>query len=178
MHPSFGCTVLSHSIVVIAAPNIPTINTAARLSGANGTISWDPITPENARGFLTSIQLAYEASERTGMDECPSLDVSKHVVTFTDNLYQISTYSIPDLTPDEEYCVAIRASTSVGPSDYSQPIRMSCELPSTQKNSHSHILCFLSFFAVAMSTRFQVRFTLPEEAECKDFIVSSCVCLF
>lgn len=126
-----SCMLLHSSKMLFAAPNVPAINTVARLSGPNGIISWNSITPANARGFLTSIELAYEPSERTGSNECPSLDSSKHVVSFRDdmfNLYEISSYSIPDLIPDEEYCVAIQASTSAGSSGYSGPTRMSCEL--------------------------------------------------
>lgn len=64
---------------------------------------------------------------RTGGDECPSLASSKNVVTFTEDLYNISEYSISDLEPDEEYCVAIQASTREGSSGYADPFRMSCE---------------------------------------------------
>lgn len=94
----------------------------------NGTISWNAITPTEARGFLTNITLIYENAPRTGNDECPiNTQFAKHKVNFTENLYDVITYSIPNLEPDEEYCVAIQASTSAGSSGYTQPIRMSCE---------------------------------------------------
>jgi hypothetical protein len=117
---------LKHSF---AAPLVPSVTAVARLSGANGIIGWDSITPEKARGFLTTIQVAYETSDRGESDACPMLTAAKEVVTFNDtyDLNEISTYSIPDLIPDKEYCFAVQASTSAGPSGYSSPIRMTCK---------------------------------------------------
>ena len=129
-----------HHLSSPKAPVRPTINGVVRLAGDNGTISWDPITPENARGFLTSVTLAYEEVPRTGNDQCPPLDSAK-TKTFTENLYEISSYSIANLTANQEYCVALQASTIAGSSGYTEPLRLSCEL----KSVSTHCLTLLPF---------------------------------
>ena len=107
---------------------MPRITGVIRRNGTTAVISWDPISYTSAKGHLTEIDLIYGLSTR---GDCSDLDITKSpdiTLTVDDDLYNISSRSIDSLLQaNNEYCVAIRASTAVGPSAYSRPDKVICK---------------------------------------------------
>lgn len=126
------------------APLTPNVDGLVRLSGVNGFVHWDQITLEHARGYLTSIELAYQNVPRIEEDGCNLSSSPDRVVVFTSpdyDLYNLSSYQLTNLKPNEEYCVSIRANTSAGGSNYTRGLRLSCEFDMTC----SCVVMWLSF---------------------------------
>ncbi len=93
-------------------------------------ITLQPISPDDAHGYLTRVEVAYkEATSRD--DDCsgfnPSEVDSNSVLVIEDNLDD-SEYSLPGLDAGNQYCVAVRASTALGSSDYSDTFKITREL--------------------------------------------------
>ena len=98
-----------------------------RVSGSLGSVHWIPLTPDEARGLLTSLEIAYKPAGEMGLN-CSSYGFidSKKVIQ-RENLFEHSTAIITSLNRNYEYCVAIQASTSAGASGFSNPIKLPCK---------------------------------------------------
>ena len=86
------------------APPISPSNIKVDKMGSKMSVSWDPLTPEQARGFVTSYTIAYakEGGSR-------KRQILEKVVPGTEN----STV-IEGLDPNQDYSVSIRANTKAG----------------------------------------------------------------
>ena len=82
-------------------------------SGTKLRISWDPLTPEQARGFITN----YTVSYRKKSEESRKRQILEKIVHSNEN----STI-IEDLDPNQEYSVSVRADTVAGSGKLSEPV--------------------------------------------------------
>ena len=114
---------------ISSAPVKPRVTSAPRVDGQNAQISWEPITEDDAHGYLTSIEIAY-CPKRSENDDCENFDPTTlgdvTVIRNEQNLGS-SVYNLTGLRADLEYCVAVRASTASGSSEYSNPTRITRE---------------------------------------------------
>ena len=118
---------------VYTVPDVPTLWSVNRLSEQNAIISWMPLTLAQARGFLTSLEIAYEP---TNGSDCSSHIMNSssdgEVVVVRQNLtFEQSTADMTGLEPNCEYCVAIQVSTSGGDSGFSNSLKLPCKSDST-----------------------------------------------
>lgn len=109
---------------------MPNITALARLSGTDAIVTWEPYTLDTAKGFLTKVELAYQSVPVTTRD-CPAFNNQK-VITINVNQ---SAYNFNDLQAEKEYCVAVRASTAIGSSEYSVRRKLPCELKVMKKGA-------------------------------------------
>ena len=111
-------------------PAVPTLTSISRHSGLSARISWIPLTHDDARGFLTSLEIAYKpVSDTTGTLDCSNIDFMESETVFVrENLFEQSSGNITGLEPNREYCVAIRVSTSGGDSRFSNSLKLSCKI--------------------------------------------------
>ena len=111
------CDVLSYSSV----PNIPSISNVIRISDDAMKVFWVPLTPDEARGVLTELQIAYQPSRNS---RCTSLEEDDmQLMTIMENIDTQSVAVIDGLVASEEYCVGIQVSTTAGESGYSNTIK-------------------------------------------------------
>ena len=109
---------------------MPNVTALARLSGTDAIVTWEPYTLDTAKGFLTNVELAYQSVPVTTRD-CPAFSNPK-VITINVNQ---SAYNFTDLQAEEEYCVAVRASTATGSSEYSVRQKLPCELKVIERSA-------------------------------------------
>ena len=93
-----------------------------RLTGTTATINWVPLTHAEAKGLLTSLQIAYEPVSNSNCLNYNFTD--SEVVLVSENLYEQRTANITGLQPNREYCVAIKVSTVGGESAFSNTIKL------------------------------------------------------
>ena len=74
-------------------------------SGTRMRVSWDPLTPEQAWGFVTN----YTVSYRKKSEERRKRQTLVKIIPGTD-----SSTIIEDLNPNHEYSVSVRADTKAG----------------------------------------------------------------
>ena len=85
-------------------------------------INWIPLTQDEARGLLTSLQIAYKPVRDS---ECFNYNfIESEVVLVREDLYEQRTANITGLEPNQEYCVAIKVSTSGGESGFSNTVKL------------------------------------------------------
>ena len=106
-----------------AVPKVANITALARLSGTRAILTWQPYTLDTSKGFLTKVEVAYQIIPVTST-RCPSLDSAKVISV---NINE-SRYTFTDLQAEDEYCVAVRAWTARGSSQYSEVQRLPCKL--------------------------------------------------
>ena len=125
--------------VQFAVPAVPTLTSAIRLSGSSAMISWIPLTPDEARGLLTSLRIAYGPARGS---RCFNYSFKESSVVFVrENLFQQTMANITGLEPNHEYCIAIQVSTSGGDSEYSNRVNLPCKWNySYPLYEHSHIM--------------------------------------
>ena len=80
-------------------------------SGTKISVSWDPLTPEQAWGFVTNYTISY-----TKEGEPQKRQTSEKTVPGTDN----STV-IEGLDPNQDYSVSVRGDTKAGVGKMSEP---------------------------------------------------------
>ena len=96
-----------------------------RISNRSARVFWIPLTLDEARGVLTSLQIAYEPA-RNGT--CTDIDEEDmQLMTITESLHTQSEAVIDGLLFTEEYCVAIQVSTRAGESGFSNVLRGHCK---------------------------------------------------
>ena len=97
-------------VIVLAVPSI---------SGSSATVDWIPLTQEEARGLLTSLEIAYQPVLDSTLN-CSNMElVEGEAVSVRENLFEQSSANITGLEPNHEYCIAIRVRTSGGDSIFS-----------------------------------------------------------
>ena len=112
---------------IYIVPAVPTLVSVNRVSGSLGSVDWIPLTPAEARGLLTSLEIAYKSAGELGLN-CSSYSfIDSEKVIQRENLFEHSTAIITGLQRNYEYCVAIQASTSAGESGFSNPIKLPCK---------------------------------------------------
>jgi len=88
---------------------------------------WIPLTPDEARGVLTSLLIVYVPAANS---PCSTASIYESNSTFISINEEIDTQSeavIDDLLASEEYCVSIQVGTIAGESDFSQGLLLSCK---------------------------------------------------
>ena len=119
VHINFNC------IIVVAVPRLLSVR---RISGLSATVDWIPLIQDEARGLLTSLEIAYQPVLNTTLN-CSNLEfVDSETVSVRENLFEQSSANITGLEPNHEYCIAIRVRTSGGDSKFSSSIKLSCKM--------------------------------------------------
>ena len=109
-----------------AVPAVPTLTSVSRLSGSSARINWIPLTQDEARGLLISLEIAYEP---VGDSDCAYHNTSNSEIAFVrENLFEQRTANITGLEPNSKYCVAIQVKTSTGESGFSNSIQLPCKI--------------------------------------------------
>lgn len=132
---------------------MPNITTLARLSGTEAVVAWQPYTLDTAKGFLTTVELAYQSVPVTSRN-CPTFNNPK-VININVNQ---SMYRFTDLQAEEEYCVAVRGTTAIGPSEYSVQQKLPCKVFKMLERSIKliiTILCDCSVRIFSLPSSFQ-----------------------
>ena len=96
------------------------MSSVERLSAVSARVHWIPLTPDEARGVLTLLEIAYEPVRVKGCADFYSMDAE--LVQMRQNLFNQSTAIITGLQPNQEYCVAIKVATSGGESGFSSSL--------------------------------------------------------
>ena len=96
-------------------PGVPILTSARRLSGSSAMISWIPVTRDEARGLLISLEIAYEPVRESDCSNHNFMD--REIVLVRENLFEQNTANITGLEPNHEYCVACLLYTSPSPRD-------------------------------------------------------------
>ena len=108
-----------------AVPPAPILSSAKRINETRGVINWIPLTRDEARGLLTSLEIAYAPATELG---CPpnfaTNSNDSETMLVTGNLFEKDTATITGLQGNLEYCVAIQVSTSEGDSGFSNTIKL------------------------------------------------------
>ena len=112
------------STFAYTVPVVPTVSSVERLSGPSARVNWIPLTPDEAKGILTLLEIAYEPVR--GKDCADFYPMDSGVVYVRENLLEQNTAIITGLAPNREYCVAIRVSTSGGESGFSNSVLLPC----------------------------------------------------
>ena len=113
------------SVLMHTVPAVPTLTSVNRLSGSSARINWIPLTQDEARGLLTSFEIAYETVRDS---DCSNHSASDSEMAFVrENLFEQHTTSITGLEPNSEYCVAIQVRTSEGESGFTNSIKLPCK---------------------------------------------------
>ena len=101
-------------------PAIPSLSSVERLSALSARVNWIPLTPDEARGVLTLLEIAYEPVRVKGCTDFYSIDAE--LIQMREDLFNQSTAIITGLQPNQEYCVAIKVATSGGESGFSSSL--------------------------------------------------------
>ena len=119
-----------------------------RLSGLTATVHWIPLTPDEAKGILTQLQIAYLPTNNRECSQFISND--SDIMYIKGNLFVQSEVNITDLRPDTEYCIAIEVSTIAGHSGFSEPMKLTCKLVIffriNDNNITNSLQCLLAHF--------------------------------
>ena len=108
-------------------PAVPTLTAVERLSGRTARVVWVPLTPDEARGLLTLLEIDYYEKPH-GESSCTSFDpMDSRVVHIEEKLFEQSNANITGLMPNQEYCVAIQVSTSTGDSGFGNILKLPCK---------------------------------------------------
>ena len=107
-----------HDVFCHAVPAIPTLTTVERLSGQTARVVWVPLTPDEARGILTLLEIIYYDKPSEEL-ECTFFDpTDSRIAHIEEKLFKQTAANITGLIPNHEYCVAIQVSTSAGNSGF------------------------------------------------------------
>ena len=96
------------------------MSSVERLSALSARVNWIPLTPDEARGILTLLEIAYEPVRVKGCTDFFTMDAE--LIQMRENLFDQSTAIITGLQPNHEYCVAIKVATSGGESGFSNSV--------------------------------------------------------
>ena len=102
-------------------------------SGTKIRVSWDPLTPEEAWGFVTSYAVSYKKD-----GESRKRQTMEKTVPGTE-----SSTIIEGLDPNQDYFVSVRANTKAGMGNLSKPTSikgMSKSVKTVAKQSHNQVL--------------------------------------
>lgn len=117
--------VAGYSKHVCIVPVIPTISNVVRTSEGVVKVFWIPLTPDEARGVLTLLQIAYEPATNGLCYDINEEDM--RVMTLLENVDTQSEAEIDGLEGSREYCVAIQVSTSAGESGFTDTLKAHCK---------------------------------------------------
>lgn len=105
---------------IYTVPAIPSLSSVERLSAVSARVNWIPLTPDEARGILTLLEIAYEPIRVRDCTDFYPRDAE--LMEMRENLFDQSTAIINGLQPNQEYCVSIKVATSGGESGYSSSL--------------------------------------------------------
>ena len=155
-------------LIIVTVPATPMLMSVSRLGGSLAVINWIPLTPAEARGLLTMLEIAYEPV-MDSTSECSSYDfIERETIHVMENLFEQRTANITGLEPNREYCIAIQVSTSGGESGFSNAIKLPRKLIML---SYSFSF-FCAYYTVPTGSPFQVKLELPDDLKCFNLMVS------
>ena len=106
-------------------PDIPTLNTVVRLSEGVVKVLWTPLTPDEARGVLTQLEIIYQPASG---GQCLTINEnSTQLMMIDENIDTQREAEVAGLDESLEYCVAIRVRTSAGESGHSNVLKAHCK---------------------------------------------------
>ena len=108
----------------------PILTSVLRLGATMAVIRWIPPTHDEARGLLTSLEIAYELIRESDCFDHNFTD--SDAVLVRENLFEQQSANITGLEPNYEYCVAIQVKTSGGDSGFSNIVKLPRKLPVVQ----------------------------------------------
>ena len=112
-------------LLIYTVPIIPTISNVIRTSDSVAKVIWVPLTPDEARGVLTQLHIAYELVTN---EQCSDIDDDHmQVMTLEENVDTQSEAEIDGLDGNTEYCVAIQVSTRAGRSGFTRTLKAHCK---------------------------------------------------
>ena len=115
--------------IIQLVPAVPTLLSVHRLSGSSATVNWIPLTQDEARGLLISLEIAYEPVTLDSTLACSNMEfIDSEMIFVRENLFEQSSATITSLEPNHEYCFAIRVNTSGGGSGFSNSIKLLCKM--------------------------------------------------
>ena len=83
---------------------------------------WIPLTPDEARGVLTRLQIAYQPADN---GSCLGIgEEGMELMTIEEDIDTQSEALVDGLEATEEYCVAIQVSTRAGESGFSNILKI------------------------------------------------------
>ena len=77
------------STFAYTVPVVPTVSSVERLSGPSARVNWIPLTPDEAKGILTLLEIAYEPVR--GKDCADFYPMDSGVVYVRENLLEQNT---------------------------------------------------------------------------------------
>ena len=108
-----------------AVPVVPTVSSVIRLSESSAKVFWIPLTPDEARGVLTQLEIAYQPAAN---GSCSSIgEEGMQLMTIEEEIDTQSEVVVDGLVAGEEYCVAIQVSTTAGESGFSNIQKAPCK---------------------------------------------------
>ena len=109
----------------VTVPVIPTISNVVRTSESVARVFWVPLTPDEARGVLTHLQIAYEPAVN-GL--CSDIDETHmQVMTLMEDIDTQSEAEVDGLDGSQEYCFAIQVHTRAGGSGFTDTLKAPCK---------------------------------------------------
>ena len=170
VHTVCVCYINFNCVIVIAVPRLLSVR---RISGSSATVKWIPLTQDEVRGLLTSLEIAYQPVLNTTLNCSNSEFVDSETVSVRDNLFEQNSANITGLEPNREYCIALQVRTSGGESGFSSSIKLSCKM------FHKLLLIISklhNFLTVPEGIPFQIKFGFPNDSEsnCFNFVVRNC----
>lgn len=111
-------------------PAVPELTSVERLSGQTARIVWIPLTPDEARGILTLLEIVYH-NKKSGEIGCSYFNpTDTRAIHIKENLFEQTTANVNNLVANNQYCVVIQVSTVGGESGFSKPLELPCKLTS------------------------------------------------
>ena len=111
-------------IMVSLVPNTPTLDIVVRLSVGVAKLVWTPLTPDEARGVLTQLDIMYQPASN---GRCLAFNDNNSTLVITKNVGTLQNAEITGLDESLEYCVAIQVRTSAGESGFSNILKAHCK---------------------------------------------------
>ena len=93
-----------------AVPTVPILTSVNRLSGPAAMINWIPLTQDEARGLLTSLEIAYEPVRESDCSHYNFMD--REIVLVRENLFEQNTANITGLEPNHDTSGGERADSA------------------------------------------------------------------
>lgn len=107
-------------LIFHTVPAVPAVTEVIRLDETSARVIWVPLTPDEARGVLTELDIAYQPAVD---GSCDSFGDSMQLMLIEQQLETQSEAILEGLEPGEEYCVAMQVSTIAGESGFSNIVK-------------------------------------------------------
>lgn len=100
------------------------LTSVERLSGQTARVAWLPLTPDEAKGILTLLEIVYH-HKKSGTIGCRSFNATgSRNIHIKEKLFEQTTANVNGLIANNQYCVVIQVSTIAGESGFSNPLEL------------------------------------------------------